>query len=260
MITTERTSYLRDGYHLQPEPVLGAATLARAQAGLEAVRLGAYDTGEEPDGRLWNPGDDPLALCKIEQPQLGSHGLREALAAPGLGAVVGEVAGARRVQVWWVQLLYKPSTPPGSDARTHVGWHQDLSYWSAWEPGSQLLTAWLALSDVTAEAGPMVFVPGSHRWGLLPGGDFFGQDQEALRQSIAIPDGEEWREVPAILRPGGVSLHHMLLFHGSRPNHSGAPRCSLAIHLRTEDSAPTDGAWVAKYLDRPEICPVIYEA
>ncbi|MBV9849062.1 MAG: phytanoyl-CoA dioxygenase family protein [Armatimonadetes bacterium] len=255
---TAQECFGRDGFYIHAAPALPSETLERAARGLGEVRDGVYDTGETPAGRGWNPGDDPRALCKIEQPQLANAALREALRAPLLGQLAGAVTGAERVQVWWVQGLVKPGVPDAAVA-ANVGWHQDWAYWRDWEEGSELFTAWLALSDVTTESGPMVFVPGSHRWGLLPGGDFFGQDQQALRAGIPIPEGETWRETPDILPPGGVSFHHRLLFHGSHQNRSDAPRLSLAIHLRTEKSRIRPESWAARYLERPEICPVIFQ-
>ena len=256
------TQFNRDGFYIHAVPVLDEETWTRAAEGLEAVRAGHSDTGEAAangSGVGPSPGADPHALTKIEQPQLASAALREALRSPRLGELAALATGAQRVQVWWVQGLVKPGAPDAA-AAANVGWHQDKTYWSDWEDGSELFTAWLALSDVSADAGPMVFVPGSHRWGLLPGGDFFGQDQDALRAAIRIPEGEQWREVIDVLPPGGVSLHHQLLFHGSHQNRSDRPRRSLAIHLRTEKSSPKPGSWVARYLDRPEICPVIFDA
>lgn len=248
----------RDGYYMHSAPVLTPDLIQRAADGICAVRDGVYDTGEAPQARLWNPGDNPLALCKVEQPQLANHALREAVSSPLLGELAAAATGADLVQVWWVQLLYKPAAPTSTGAITNVGWHQDLAYWEAWEEGSEVFTAWLALSDVTPDAGPMVFVPGSHGWGLLKGGDFFGQDQNSLRESLSIPTGEEWHEVADVLPAGGVSFHHRLLFHGSHQNVSNRPRLSLAIHLRTGKSTPKPGSWVAGYLDCPEICPVIH--
>lgn len=257
---TIRKKFERDGFYIQVESILPEDIITGAVAGLEMVKEGGSDTGEEPDSRAWKPGDDPFALCKIEQPQLASRALQKALKSPRLGELAAEIMGAERVQVWWVQGLMKPGIPEGqSSAFAKVGWHQDLRYWSAWEEGSELFTAWIALSDVTADSGPMVFVPGSHLWGLLPGGDFFGQDLAALHSGLKIPKGETWRETVDLLPAGGVSFHHRLLFHGSHQNVSPTPRRSLAIHLRTENSTPSPGSWVAKYLDRPEICPVIYQ-
>ena len=256
---TPRELFQEDGFYIHTESILSPDTLQRAASGLEQVRDGVYDTHEKPDGRGWNPGDDLDKLCKIEQPQIASHALREALRSPRLGQLAAEVTGANQVQVWWVQGLYKPSA---SDASTtgNVGWHQDQSYWADWEEGSELFTAWLALSDVTMDAGPMAFVPGSHRWGLLEGGNFFSQNQTAVREAIRLPQGETWREVPDLLPPGGVSLHHRMLFHGSHQNTSGRPRLSLAIHLRTDKSTIRPDSHFARHLNNREICPVIFEA
>ena len=63
----------------------------------------------------------------------------------------------------------------------------------------------------------MRFVRGSHKWGLLNQGNFYGQDHEEQRQAITVPDGEAWEEVSAILPSGGTSFHHNLTFHGSGP-------------------------------------------
>lgn len=255
--------YERDGFWMHRHPVAGAELLERAARGLEAVVDGISDTGEEPEHRnLGTAGS--RALVKIEQPQLASQSLRELLKSPQLGEVAARATGASQVQVWWVQGLYKPGVPASeaglSPANgTNVGWHQDRFYWQEWEEGSELFTAWLALSDVTSDAGPMVFVPGSHRWGLSKGSDFFGQDQDALRKAIHVPAGERWSEVPDILPLGGVSIHHQLLIHGSHANRSPFPRRSLAVHLCTGNARAKSGSWVAKFLDRGEICPVIYQ-
>ena len=162
------------------------------------------------------------------------------------------------VQVWWVQLLLKPPGRAGAPG-ANVGWHQDRNYWQVWKGGSELFTAWVALSDVTPQAGPMRFVRGSHPWGLTGRSDFYGQDHDAQRGEIPVPEGECWEEVPAILPPGGVSFHHCLTFHGSGPNLTAEPRRSFAIHMRTEKSHPVGGArqGLTKFIDDPASCPII---
>jgi ectoine hydroxylase-related dioxygenase (phytanoyl-CoA dioxygenase family) len=210
-----------------------------------------------PADSTWKPGDDPARLCKVEQPQRADAGLLAAVANAEIGRVAAAAMGAEAfVQVWWVQLLLKPGAA-GVDG-PQVGWHQDLSYWGNWAEGSELATAWLALSEVDEEAGPMRFVPGSHAWGLRPGGDFYGQEPDVLRERLGA--GREWREVPATLPPGGFSLHHRLLIHGSGANVGPRDRLSLALHLRTEKSRVAEGAWEARYLGDPAVCPVIWRA
>jgi len=256
-----RSGYEASGFYLADSPVFPADLVERAVAGMDAVRNGDYDTGRPPQPSAWKPGDDPDRLCKIEQPQFASHALRELLRYPALGQLAASLTAAETVQVWWVQLLVKPSLPPGVPTSTNVGWHQDRYYWSVWEEGSELFTAWIALSDVREESGPMRFIRGSHRWGLLPSNDFFAQDIAGQRRAIPIPAGEEWRETPAILPPGGVSFHDDYTLHASGPNVSGSPRRSLAVHLRTEKSRPVNDCrtGLAEFIDAPELCPIIYK-
>jgi len=157
--TALREHYERNGFYIHTTSVLPPELLERAARGIDDVREGIYDMGEEPLERRWTPGDELQALCKIEQPQRVNRALYEALCSPLLGQLAAEVTGAKMVQVWWLQLLYKPSTPdvPVVGGTTNVGWHQDQASWQVWDEGSELFTAWLALSDVTPDAGPMVF-------------------------------------------------------------------------------------------------------
>ena len=250
--------YQADGFLIHPEPVIPADLVRRAVDGMDALRRGGYATGVPPQPSPWNPGDDPGKLCKIEMPQVASRAIMELIRHPALGALAAAVTGAQMVQVWWVQLLVKPPSDPGG-AGTNIGWHQDRHYWQVWEAGSELFTAWVALSEVTAAAGPMRFVRGSHRWGLQQS-DFYAQDHDAQRQAIRVPDGERWEEVPTLLPPGAVSFHHNLTYHGSGPNETTEPRRSFALHLRTERSRPVDDArqGLTRFIDDPAYCPVIY--
>jgi len=256
--TEVKNRYEADGFLITPEPILPVDLVARASEGMDAIRRGEYDTGRPPCPSIWNPGDDPNRLCKIENPQFASKAIRELLCYPALGEWAAAVTGATIVQVWWVQLLYKP--PGTSQTPTNIGWHQDRYYWGVWEEGSELFTAWIALSDVREECGPMRFVCGSHRWGFLNQGDFYEQDIAGQRTAIQRPEGAAWEEVEAILPPGGVSFHHHLTLHGSGPNLSDTPRRSLAAHLRTQSSRPVNDqrAGLAQFIDNFELCPVIY--
>src|SRR6266581_247624 len=105
----KKACYEADGFFLAPEPLFPQDLLARAVEGMDAIRRGDFDTGRSPQPSPWNPGDDLNKLCKIEQPQFASRALRELLCFPALGALAAELTGATMVQVWWVQLLYKPS-------------------------------------------------------------------------------------------------------------------------------------------------------
>ena len=229
---------------------------------MDEVMARRFETGQAPlDHRPANY-DPTRHLCKIDQPHVANRAIYEAITWPALGAAVAAITGAKRLQVWAVQLLHKPG---GTAATAAVGWHQDYQYWKKWwTPDSNIFTAWLALSDVTAQSGPMCFVPGSQRWGFLNAGNFFGDTGDQTRKQIQVPAGQNWREVPAVMPPGAFSLHHRLTYHGSHPNLSPLPRRSFAIHLCAEDATPTPGSdqqydYVG-FLNNPAICPVIWDA
>ena len=256
-----RENYERDGYLLHPESLFPTDLVDGAVAGVDAIRRGEYDTGRPPQPSPWNPGDDPNRLCKIEQPQFASQAIRNLLRHPALGRLAAELTGATRVQAWWVQLLVKPSSPVDAPPVTNVGWHQDRYYWNIWEEGSELFTAWIALSDVREECGAMRFVLRSHRWGLLPESDFFAQDIAAQRSAMRVPMDAEWRETVAALPIGGVSFHDEYTLHASGPNVSGEPRRSLAVHLRTERSKSVGDArkGLAEFIDNTDLCPILFD-
>ena len=257
-------NYQDDGYFLCDKPAIPANVVDRAVGGMDEIRSGYYDTGRPPHDLYapghWKVGDDPNALCKMEQPQFASRAVMELVRHPSIGKWAAAVTGAAIVQVWWVQLLYKPPAVKPSTTSTNIGWHQDRQYWGAWEEGSEVFTAWIALSDVTAQAGPMRYVRGSHKWGAHDEGDFKGTDHAAQRSRYRLPDGAEWSETPAILPPGGISLHHNHTLHASGPNLTDEPRRSFAVHMRTERARPKDGRreGLTAYIDDRELCPVIY--
>ncbi|MFT7693651.1 MAG: hypothetical protein ACI8P2_002280 [Candidatus Latescibacterota bacterium] len=252
-------AYSTNGFYVHRDPLLPSAAVEAACAGMDAVRHGQYDTGKPPLSSPWNPGDDEGILCKVEMPQRADRAIGALIGHEELGRWAARVTGAQWVQVWWVQLLYKPPSLPDA-TQVNVGWHQDRHYWGAWEEGSELFTAWVALSEVEADSGPMRFVCGSQRWGELSGGDFFGQNLQDQQEAIALPAGAEWREESALMAAGGVSFHDCLTLHGSAANTSSAPRRSFAIHMRTNNSRPHDGRHegLTQFIDDPSLCPVIY--
>ena len=255
-----RAQYEADGFYLHAAPLIPRELVERAVAGMEEVRAGRYDTGTAPCPSPTQPGDDPRKLCKIEMPQFANRAIMEALRYPALGEQAAAITGAKMVQIWWVQLLIKPPADPDGTIATNIGLHQDRQYWQSWAPDSELFTAWIAMSDVTEDSGPMKFWKGSHKWGFLNKGDFHGQDLDSQRNEIVGPNGQRCEEVAAILPPGGVSFHDRLTFHGSGPNLSALPRRSFAVHMRTEKSCPANNErqGLTTFIDDESKCPVIF--
>jgi hypothetical protein len=112
---------------------------------------------------------------------------------------------------------------------THVvTMHQDLTYWGMGEIDG-LVTAWLALSDVTVQSGCMDFVQASHKNPILPHKDSFDDNNLLSRGQEIVVDVAEEDKVAVELAPGQLSLHHGLTIHGSGPNASDDRRIGVAI-------------------------------
>jgi len=255
-------NFVRNGFSLNA-PILSRDLVSSAVPHIEQVMMGSYETGVAPIQRNWNPGDDPLKLRKIDQAHRSNEAIRQLVTRPEIGRLAAQITNASWIQLWATQLLYKPASTAKA---ANVGWHQDIQYWKdAWD--GEVFTAWLAISDVPLDRGPVLFVPGSHRWGLLGNTNFWETDLARQHAGIGIPAGENWEEVPAILEAGGISFHHNLTLHGSGPNVSDQPRIGLALHLRTERSTPKLDStaypvYTASYmphLNDPAVCPVLWD-
>lgn len=140
---------------------------------------------------------------------------------------------------------------PGGDGLP-VLWHQDGSYWPL-EP-MEVVSAWLAVDESTAENGCMRVIPGSHRGPAL---EHHRHDREAvLHTQIDPADVDETRAVDVELPAGGVSLHHPMLVHGSNANRSPRRRCGLTIRYIPATTRITRPDWKT-FLLRGEAVPGI---
>lgn len=124
-----------------------------------------------------------------------------------------------------------------------VSWHQDATYWGL--DGSDVVTAWVALADAPVESGAMRFWPGSHLKSQIDHKDTFADDNLLSRgQEIAV-DVPEDEGIDVPLEAGEMSLHHVLLVHGSKPNRTDDRRIGFALRyiptrlaqLKTRDYA-----------------------
>lgn len=118
-----------------------------------------------------------------------------------------------------------------------VSWHQDGTYWGL--DGPDVVTAWVALADAPVESGAMRFWPQSHLKAQIPHHDTFAEDNLLSRGQeieVDVPD-DEGVDVP--LKAGEMSLHHVLLVHGSKPNQSNDRRIGFALRYIPTSVAQT---------------------
>jgi hypothetical protein len=154
---------------------------------------------------------------------------------PRITAPCAHALGVDALRFWHDQVFAKPPRHPGV-----VPWHQDYSYWTRTKPACHV-TLNLMLDDADEESGCLQFVPGSHRWHLLPKIPF-DAPLEAIRD--ALPRGAAWNPIAVPVRAGQATIHHSHTLHGSGQNRSSRWRRAAVFnymgpHVRVADgSAP----------------------
>ncbi|MBX9945190.1 MAG: phytanoyl-CoA dioxygenase family protein [Reyranella sp.] len=218
---TEVARYRRDGFHF---PV---RALSAAEARAYRDRLEAQERAM--GGPLAGEMRHKVHLLFTWANQLVRH--------PAILDAVEDVIGPD-ILCWSTTFFTKEAHSP-----SFVSWHQDATYWGL--STDDVITAWVAFADAPVDSGAMKFWPGSHLKKQLEHRDTFAADNLLTRgQEIAVdvPAGEG---VDVVLRAGEMSLHHVLLVHGSGPNTTGDRRIGFAVRyipphvrqLKVRDSA-----------------------
>lgn len=116
--------------------------------------------------------------------------------------------------------------------RSHVPWHQDATYWGLSEP--RALTAWIAFTPSVQENGCMRVMPGTHGNELAHRDTYDEANMLPGREEVDIRL-DEAQAVDIELAPGEMSLHHLLVLHGSKPNNGVFRRVGFAIRYIAGD-------------------------
>lgn len=251
-LETARSRLSEDGHCRLPR-LYDDEEIAEAVAAMDRVLVGEHRTGRSPHRRL--PEGTALGgFVKVDQPHRCDDAIRRIVESPRLGAAAAALVGAQRLQVFSVQLLYKG--PGRADAA--VDWHQDHHFWRMWFEGPAY-TFWIALSDVTEQAGALRYVRGSHRWGHLAGSDFIAPDMPSIRAQLGLGEDVRWVEDVGTVGPGEVAVHDRMTIHSSGPNESSGPRRSIAVHVVTERARRVLD--VSPFTDVHDLdeCPVIWD-
>lgn len=118
----------------------------------------------------------------------------------------------------WIKEAHTPA---------YVRWHQDGAYFFL-DP-LEHVTAWVALSEASEQAGCMRVIPGTHRLPMIEHDDK-PDAHNMIKRGQGISgrfDGERGTSMP--LRAGELSLHHTSLVHCSPGNEADDRRMGLGI-------------------------------
>ncbi len=250
-----------DRYRLSEEQVAfyqengylpGVRILEDAQIETLRRELATFFQPGHPGHELWyeyhtNESSDPnqvlfhsLGAWRI------SLGFHDILWHPAFTVPASQLLGGA-VRFWHDQLFCKPAHHGGV-----VAWHQDYSYWTRTKPMAHL-TCWIGLDDSTTENGCVHYIPGSHRWDLLPITGLAG-DMQAIRNVLDDQQWERFQNPVAVeLKAGEAAFHHPLMIHGSFENKSPRPRRATVINA-VKDGVCSDAD--APLLEGTDVIPL----
>jgi hypothetical protein len=166
-------------------------------------------------------------------------GFHDILWNPAFTVPASQLLGGS-IRLWHDQLFCKPARDGGV-----VAWHQDYSYWARSQPMAHL-TCWIGLDDAARDNGCLCYIPGSHRWDLLPATGLAG-DMDAIQTVLSDEQKRLFQPVHVELKAGEASFHHPLMVHGSFQNSTDRPRRATVINVFrdgtrwTAEESPLDG-------------------
>jgi len=252
VLTEEQIARYRDRGAVYPVPLLSKAEARAYRARFEALEA---TIGEEAQKRYRIKAHLPFPW------------LWELIRHPRLADAIEDLVGPDIV-CWGTSFFTKKA----HDHR-FVSWHQDSTYYGL-KP-AESLTAWIAFSDASIEAGCMRYIPGSHDGpDILQHRETWSPDN-LLSRGQTIDGVDERKAAYMPLAAGEFSIHHNRLIHSSEPNRSDDARIGFTVHfapvhvrqiqfdnataiqIRGRDAA---GYWVPDPEPRFEFDPVCMEA
>ncbi|MDQ3907145.1 MAG: phytanoyl-CoA dioxygenase family protein [Acidobacteriota bacterium] len=239
-LTDEQVAFFRENGYVAGVRVLDGGQVERLRAELRELI--------DPSHPLHNlfyefHSNESSAPSRVLFHALGawriSEGFHDLLWHPAFAVPASQLLGGP-VRFWHDQLFCKPARHGGV-----VAWHQDYSYWTRTVPVAHL-SCWIGLDDSTQENGCVHYVPGSHRWNLLPVTGL-ADDMDAIQSVLTEEQKRDFKPVAVELKKGEASFHHPLLVHGSYENLTDGARRAVVINAfrdgvrSASDTPPLEG-------------------
>lgn len=160
---------------------------------------------------------------------------------------VKSIAGNAEILALLGKLYGRPAFPFQTlnfPVGTQQGAHSDSVHFSSL-PERFMCGVWLAMEDISPEAGPVFYVPGSHKWPVLSNAMIGRRGFGSEEKSAQTPYAEAWRamravnqtsEEPFLAKKGQALIWCANLLHGgSRQTDPTLTRWSQVTHYYFED-------------------------
>jgi ectoine hydroxylase-related dioxygenase (phytanoyl-CoA dioxygenase family) len=241
--------WVRDGYAIVDDCVVDT-DVDEMLSGLDNLWDAKHPIANlEILGLRESPAEEPRSLSHAQLLSL-DHAARDRIRQHSdwrihgfhyLNPAAARVFSSRRLRRYANLLFGKKARPfavINFPAGSQQDLHQDMAVFHIY-PHNYLLGAWIACEDISADAGPLVFYPGSHRVPLFPG--FTDYPQTNLRTATGTLAHRYQEYVDALAtqfprreflpRKGQILLWHGMLIHGGSPiTRAGSTRRSMVIH------------------------------
>jgi ectoine hydroxylase-related dioxygenase (phytanoyl-CoA dioxygenase family) len=212
------SDYERDGY-LRIRGFLPPEVLAEVRGQLESYQreiapgVPAADRTFEADGKtvrnLWRMEQHDPFFAKLAQ---------RAEILELVGALLHGTPESKGVETFNKPAKVGSGVPP----------HQDNAYFC--QSPADMLTVWIAMDAATVENGPIYYLRGSHKLGMLP---HRASGVKGYSYGLAaMPAHEKSEEFCGTLEPGDALIHHSQTVHWSAPNKSDRARCGMLLVYR----------------------------
>jgi len=123
-------------------------------------------------------------------------------------------------------------------------WHQDYGYWQYDGVDDRMASVLIMLDKTTIHGGCLLFIPGSHKWGVLE----HQSDEKTtnykqwctIRPELQKRVQDDSVYVPVVGEPGDVFFFDCNILHGSGHNMSPTARKTLIYACADVDNPPKD--------------------
>lgn len=214
--------------------LLAAEEIEALRGRFEPLFHGEFETGVFPDEWYWREGMNlPDVTRHMANAWKCDLTVARLVTTPEIGRAAAILAGWSGTRLGQDTIWMKP---PNGKA---IALHQDSSFLDFLDP-QETVTCWITLDDTEVDSGTIEYVPGSHRWPIVPlPRDFFkpeGGYQAGMRAAAEAAGVADPDPVPISVKAGSCVFHNGRVWHGSGANsHADMIRRSIGMHLLPAD-------------------------